>query len=582
LVEETAERTWAAIERTLAEAALRESEERLRLALAAANAGAWEWDVATNANVWSDELWRLYGLEPQSCQPDWSVWLNTIHPDDRDAAKRVTVEAAAEGRELSVEWRVNNPGAPERWLLSRGGPIYRADRPGPSYFGVVFDITDRKLAEQRIGYLAHHDVLTGLPNRLAFNERLAAAIRNADETRTVVAVLCLDLDRFKEVNDVYGHVVGDELLRQVADRFRAVAEESEIARVGGDEFTAIVSGRSLATRATETAERLRGTVAKPFKIDGREVRVGLSVGVAIYPDHGDIEAVQASADAALYRAKADGGAKLCVYSSTLDGRLRERHSLRQDLESAIANREFLLHYQPQVNVKGDIFGFEALIRWRNPRRGLVPPNEFIPLAEASGLIIAIGEWVLREACREAASWPKPLNIAVNLSPVQFLNDELPTMVHTVLLETGLPGRRLELEITEGVLVNDFSRVSATLRQLKSLGVRVAMDDFGTGYSSLSYLQSFPFDKIKIDRSFVSSLHDNASSQAIIRAIIGLGRGLQVPLIAEGVETQEQLEFLRSAGCDEAQGYLIGAPRPIDAYATFVGRKTEMRLGKASA
>jgi len=212
----------------------------------------------------------------------------------------------------------------------------------------------------------------------------------------------------------------------------------------------------------------------------------------------------------------------------------------------------------------------------------VPPDEFIPVAEESGLITAIGEWVLREACQEAASWPKPLSIAVNLSPVQFLKDELPALVHTVLLKTGLSGSRLELEITEGVLVNDFSRVSAILRQLKSLGVRVAMDDFGTGYSSLSYLQSFPFDKIKIDRSFVSSLHDNASSQAIIRAIIGLGRGLQVPLIAEGVETREQLEFLREAGCDEAQGYLIGAPRPIDAYSEFVGRKTEIRLKRALA
>jgi len=582
LVEETAERTWAAIERAHAEAALRESEERLRLALAAANAGAWEWDVATNNYVWSDELWRLYGLEPQSRQTDWNVWLNTIHPDDRDAAKRATVEAATEGRELSIEWRVNNPGGDERWLMSRGGPIYRTDHHTPHYFGVVFDITVRKIAEQRIAYLAHHDVLTGLPNRLAFNERLAAATRYADETRTGVAVLCLDLDRFKEVNDVFGHVVGDELLRQVSNRFVAVAEGIEIARVGGDEFTVIISGRSLATRTTEMAEQLRSAVATPFEIDGQELRVDLSVGAAFYPDHGDIEAVLASADAALYRAKADGGAKLCVFSSTLDGRLRERHALRQDLERALANDEFRLHYQPQAGADGEIFGFEALIRWRHPLRGVVPPNEFIPIAEESGLIAAIGQWVLREACREAASWPRPLSIAVNLSPIQFLKDDLPAVVHAILLETGLSGRRLELEITEGVLVNDFSRVSATLRQLKTLGVRVAMDDFGTGYSSLSYLQSFPFDKIKIDRSFVSSLQTNASSQAIIRAIIGLGRGLQVPLIAEGVENVGQLEFLRCAGCNEAQGYLIGAPRPIDAYASIVGRVAEPRFGKSSA
>jgi diguanylate cyclase (GGDEF)-like protein/PAS domain S-box-containing protein len=582
LVEETAERTWAAIERALAEAAMRESEERLRVALGAANAGAWEWDVASNSNVWSDELWRLYGLEPQSRQPNWDTWLSTIHPDDRDAAKRTTVEAAAEGRELSVEWRVNNPGGAERWLLSRGGPIYRTDQATPHYFGVVFDITDRKTSEQKIGYLAHHDALTDLPNRLAFNESLAAAVRNADQTEAAFAVLCLDLDRFKEVNDVFGHVIGDELLRQVSKRFCAALEGFEVARVGGDEFTVIVRGEALPKQAADRAERLRDAVATPFDIDGRQVRVGLSIGAAFYPEHGDIETVLASADAALYRAKAEGGAKLCFFNSTLDSRLRERHALRQDLESAIENAELLLHYQPQADAEGNIFGFEALLRWSNPRRGLVPPDEFIPVAEESGLITAIGEWVLREACQEAASWPKPLSIAVNLSPVQFLKDELPALVHTVLLETGLSGSRLELEITEGVLVNNFSRVSAILRQLKSLGVRVAMDDFGTGYSSLSYLQSFPFDKIKIDRSFVSSLRDNASSQAIVRAIIGLGRGLKVPLIAEGVETQEQLEFLREAGCEEAQGYLIGAPRPIDAYSEFVGQKTEIRLKTASA
>ncbi len=569
-------------ERRRVQDALRESEERVRFALTAASAGAWEWDLATNASVWSEELWKLYGLEPHSCTPSYDAWIQTIHPDDRLAAEGAIARATTVGRELAVEWRVRESGGATRWLLARGGPVYHPDQPRPRYVGVVFDITERKKSEERISYLAHHDILTGLPNRLAFGDSLSAAIARADETRTAVAVFCLDLDRFKEINDVFGHATGDELLRQVSNRFLAAGQGAEIARVGGDEFTVFVSGNPESAHASEVAERLLGAVATPFNIDGRQVRVGLSVGVALYPDHGDKETVLASADAALYRAKAEGAGKACFFDSTLDNRLRERHALLQDLENAVERKELLLHYQPQARADGGIFGFEALIRWRHPRRGFLPPNTFIPIAEQSGLIAEIGEWVLREACREAAAWPRPLNIAVNLSPAQFLKDGLPATVHAVLIETGLPGHRLELEITEGVLVNDFSRVSAILRQLKCLGVRVAMDDFGTGYSSLSYVQSFPFDKIKIDRSFVSSVHNNSSSQTIVRAIIGLGRGLRVPLIAEGVETEEQLEFLRSEGCDEAQGYLIGRPRPIDDYAAVVGRKPWTLLSQASA
>ena len=433
----------------------------------------------------------------------------------------------------------------------------------------VFDITERKKIEDRIVYLAHHDVLTGLPNRAAFAERLAAAIAEADAKGSLVGVLCLDLDRFKEVNDVFGHSVGDELLRRVADKLRAAAADAEIARVGGDEFTVVVSGGALLERVADTAERLRLAVADPFEIGGRHVRIGLSIGGAIYPNHGDMTTLLANADAALYRAKTEGGGRACFFDSDLDSRLRERHALLQDLRHAIERGELLLHYQPQARENGDIFGFEALARWLHPSRGFVPPDVFIPIAEEGGLVAEIGEWVLREACREAASWPNPLCVAVNLSPIQFRNDGLPQLVHAVLLETGLPAQRLELEITEGVLVDDFSRVTTILRQLKCLGVKIAMDDFGTGYSSLSYLQSFPFDKIKIDRSFVSSLRSNKSSEAIIRAIIGLGRGLGVPLIAEGVETQDQLEFLVSAGCCEAQGYLIGRPGPIQDYAAIV-------------
>jgi len=573
LAEDVAERTWEAIERVRAAEALRASEERLRYGLRAANAGAWDWDPATNSNVWSDEAWRLYGLEPHSCEPTFAVWQDTIHPDDRRQVIRSVSEAVATGSEFSVEWRTREAGDAQRWLMSRGGPMRHPDLVTERYTGVVIDITDRKRSEQKIGYLALHDTLTGLPNRAAFNERLGAAIAKADETGTSVALLCLDLNRFKEVNDVFGHLAGDELLRQVSQRFKTVSQGAQIARVGGDEFICIVTGKSLPDRAWKLAERLRGAVAAPFDIDGRQIHISIGIGAALYPDHGDVEAVLANADAALYRAKAPGGGNICFFDSGLDTRLRERRALLQDLENAVERNELLLHYQPQAAADGEIFGFEALLRWRHPQRGLVAPGEFVPVAEESGTIVPIGDWVLREACREAASWPLPKTVGVNLSPKQFLKEGLPQLVHAVLLETGLAPHRLELEITESVLIDDFSRVSAMLRQLKALGVRVAMDDFGTGYSSLSYLHSFPFDKIKIDASFVSSLHANPGTKPVIKAIIGLGHGLGVPVLAEGVETEEQLEFLKSVGCFEAQGFLIGRPHPINVYAADVGRPT---------
>ncbi|MCW2284128.1 diguanylate cyclase (GGDEF)-like protein/PAS domain S-box-containing protein [Rhodoblastus acidophilus] len=570
LIEEAAERTWAAVERARAAQALRDGEERLRLALRAANAGVWSWNIATRDGVWSEELWSLYGLDPRAATASYDAWLASVHPGDREATLTFIADAMAAGRDFEVEWRTNAPPGAERWLLSRAGPLRDPDGAVRRYTGVVLDITGRKKSEQKIGYLAHHDTLTGLPNRAAFNQRLADAIAGADEQQTSVAILCMDLDRFKEVNDVFGHAVGDELLRRVANALLGASRGSPLARVGGDEFMMLVTGKAPAARATELARRLCDAASRPMEIEGRQIRIGLSVGVALYPDHGDRETALANADAALYRAKSERGSHVCLFDSGLDSRLRERNALFQDLGEALERDQLSLHYQPQVNAAGEIFGFEALLRWLHPQRGFISPDVFIPIAEERGLIVAVGEWVLREACREAASWPNPLSVAVNLSPVQFQKDGLAGAVHAILMETGLSARRLELEITEGVLVDDFARVTATLRQLKAMGVRVAIDDFGAGYSSLAYLQSFPFDKIKIDRSFVAGLPDNGNSQAIVRAIVGLGRGLGVPLIAEGVETSAQLDFLRAAGCGEAQGFLIGAPEPIAAYAGALG------------
>ncbi|MEI8277390.1 MAG: bifunctional diguanylate cyclase/phosphodiesterase, partial [Hyphomicrobiales bacterium] len=406
-----------------------------------------------------------------------------------------------------------------------------------------------------------------------FNECIDATIDLAAVANESFGVLCIDLDRFKAVNDVFGHGIGDSLLREVAGRLEQVCQGAFVARVGGDEFIVITPTAQQPQAAEALAERLAAAFETDITIDSHQMRVGLTIGVAIYPQDGaDATALVANADAALFRAKSEARGSIRFFELAMDQQLREKRALQQDLRKAVEQNELALHYMPQADMDGRITGFEALARWHHPRHGLVPPDVFIPLAEESGIIGALGEWVLRTACHEAASWPNKLHIAVNLSPVQFQHGDLPSLVHQVLLDTGLSPARLELEITEGVLIGDFTGAVAMLRRLKNMGVRVAMDDFGTGYSSLSYLQSFPFDKIKIDRAFVANLSHSQQSATIIRAVIALSRGLAMPVVAEGVETEAQRAFLAAEGCDAIQGYLVGRPMPIEDYAKLVGRK----------
>jgi diguanylate cyclase (GGDEF)-like protein/PAS domain S-box-containing protein len=465
---------------------------------------------------------------------------------------------------------VETPGNGTRIVNSRRLAI-RGDDGEPQYLlGVIEDVTERKQAEDRIAHLAHHDALTDLPNRAAFTEQLQAMLQTAAAENESFAVLSLDFDRFKDINDVFGHSAGDALLCEISRRLKDAAGDAFLARLGGDEF-ALISGGAASTAAA-LAERLLDCAADECEIDGHRLRASLSIGIAIHPSDGaDATTLLGNADAALHRAKADGRGTIRFFHAATDQQLREQRALQHELRSALDNGELTMHYQPQASTVGEVTGFEALIRWHHPGRGLVPPGVFIPLAEESGFIIQLGEWILREVCREAASWPNPLQVAINLSPVQFRHGDLPGLVHSVLLETGLSPDRLELEITEGVLIGDYSRATSILRRLKALGVRIAMDDFGTGYSSLSYLHAFPFDKIKIDRAFVSGIDCNSQSAAIIRAVIGLARGLNLPVVAEGVETKEQLAFLSDEACDEVQGYLIGRPGPIETYADTVGR-----------
>jgi diguanylate cyclase (GGDEF)-like protein/PAS domain S-box-containing protein len=438
------------------------------------------------------------------------------------------------------------------------------------------DVTDRRQTESRMAHMAYHDGLTDLPNRAAFLQALAQMIEACSGGGEEFAVLSVDLDGLKEINDVFGHAIGDKVLVEVAHRIQAVAHGGVVARLSGDEFGLIIDGKQ-PEAGKALAQQLVEAMASEFQIDGKSVRTGLTTGISVFPHNGaDAASLLANAGAALFRAKAKSRGTISIYEPAMDQQIRDRRVLHQELSVAIRNGELSLYFQPQAKsgrtvATSEIIGFEALARWQHPVRGFVPPSDFIPLAEESGLIVEMGEWILRQACKEAASWPKPLQIAVNLSPAQFMHGDLVGLVHSILLETGLAPGRLELEITEGVLIEDFDRGLALLRRLKALGVRISMDDFGSGYSSLSYLQAFPFDKIKIDRDFIINLGRNPQSAAIVRAVIGLGHGLEMSMVAEGVETEPQLLFLADQGCDAVQGYLIGKPLPIVQYASIVGR-----------
>lgn len=424
------------------------------------------------------------------------------------------------------------------------------------------DVTEQRQTEEKISHMAHYDALTDLPNRTLFYEKMEELLMRVPQGGSF-GVLSLDLDHFKSVNDTRGHQIGDKLLQTVAERMRGCVRETHVvARLGGDEFAVLYAELGSPEDLTALAARLINALSAPYQIEGYQVTIGTSVGIAIAPGDGiDPNQIMKNADLALYRSKADGGGKYRFFEPKMDARMQERHALELDLRNAIANGEFTLNYQPIVKIKtGKVTACEALIRWQQPERGWVPPLEFIPIAEETGLIVPIGEWVLNQACAAATEWPNELTVAVNVSPVQFKGANFIDTVKSALEKSGLPASRLELEITELVLMQDDNAALTLLRKLKKLGVTIAMDDFGTGYSSLGYLRSFPFDKIKIDQSFIRDLSKSKDSLAILRAVVGLGRSLDIVILAEGVETQKQLEVLRTEGCTEAQGYFFSQPR----------------------
>ena len=520
-------------------------------------------DAEQRLEVCNERYTRMYGLLPGQLKPGMTI--SEILQKRTDAGTYAGEIPETYVRDLLTVVTSDKP-TTKIQELNDGRVIAVKYRPiaGKGWVATHEDITEQRRVQDRVAYMAHHDGLTDLANRVHLTERLTVALADEHE-RNDLAVLYLDLDRFKEVNDTLGHGSGDELLKHVAERLSECIRETDlVARLGGDEFAILQIGGEQPKDATALAARLLELIGNSFEIDGQQVAVGTSIGIAIAPSDGkEADHLLRNADLALYRAKSDGRGTYRFFEPEMDRRAQARRRLEVDLRKALQNGEFELYYQPLVNLERDeIGGFEALLRWNHPERGKILPGEFIRLAEETGLIVPIGAWVLREACAEATKWPDHLKVSVNVSAVQFKGAGLATLIIAAIAATGLRPDRLEIEITESVMLEDPDAAFAVLTRLHDLGIRIALDDFGTGYSSLSNLRKFPFDRIKIDRSFVADLSEaNIDAIAVVRSVAQLGVSLGMSTTAEGVETKDQLDLVRSEGCTDIQGYYISRPIP---------------------
>ena len=560
-----------AIQLIAREVELKQLNRRIDIALNNMTHGLCMFDVEQKLIVCNKTYVQMYALTPELSQP--GTLLQAIdgyrarignaalaNPEQMVAANAiVTREATAYTQEL-MDGRIV---AISQRPMQDGG-----------FVAVHEDITERRRAEAKIAHLARHDMLTNLPNRVLFREHLESEFNRVQPGRGF-AVHCLDLDHFKTVNDTLGHPIGDELLKLVAVRLiEAVPSTDFIARIGGDEFAVVQTNVARPEQCSQLAARIVELVSQPYDIDGRHIVIGASIGIAIAPGDGaNPDTLLKNADMALYRAKEDGRATHRFFEREMDKRLQSRRALELDLRKAIANGEFEVYYQPIIDLQGGrAAGLEALLRWKHPERGFISPAEFTPLAEETGLILPLGEWVLRTACLHASKWPKDVSVAVNLSAMQFKGRSIVQLTMNALAASGLAAARLDLEITESVLLQDEANTLAILHQLRELGVKISMDDFGTGYSSLAYLRNFPFDQIKIDRSFVNDMLVRQDCRAIVRAVIGLAKSLDISTVIEGIETREQLQAAKAEGCDLGQGYLFSKPMPEREVAAFLAKR----------
>ena len=559
-----------AIQLIAREVELKQLHRRIDIALNNMTHGLCMFDAEQKLIVCNKTYVQMYALTPELSKP------GTMLPAIESYRAGIGNGAIANPEQIAAATAIHarEPSAFTQELMD-GRIVAVSQRPmqDGGWVAVHEDITERRRAEAKIAHLARHDMLTNLPNRVLFREHLENAFERTQLGRGF-AVHCLDLDHFKTVNDTLGHPIGDELLKLVAARLiEAVPATDFIARIGGDEFAVVQTNVSRPEQCSQLASRIVELVSRPYDIDGRHIVIGASIGIAIAANDGaNPDLLLKNADMALYLAKGEGRGTHRFFEREMDKRLQSRRALELDLRKAIANGEFELHYQPILYLQtGKVSGFEALVRWNHPERGMIAPLDFIPLAEETGLILPLGEWVLRTACAHAVKWPQAIAVAVNLSAMQFKGRNLVQLTLNALAASGLPSSRLDLEITESVLLQDETHVLGLLHQLREIGVRISMDDFGTGYSSLAYLRNFPFDKIKIDRSFVRDMLVRKDCQAIIRAVVGLARSLGITTIIEGIETKEQLAGAKADGCDEGQGYLFAKPMPESQVAEFLAK-----------
>lgn len=548
-----------------------EMERRLQLVIDGTNDGIWDWDILRDRVFWSDRIYQILSMDKGTLGDKFDELKKLMHPKDRSEFDKAVRNHLVYNGAFNIEVRIHDSHQSYRYILLRGKVKRNLENKPVRMAGSISDITDQKLFEQKLRHNAYHDSLTLLPNRAFFVEELSKTLYQTNESVDFIfAIILLDLDKFKLINDNIGHHTGDDLLKDVANRIeRCLRSGDVLARIGGDEFAIVVNDIRQAGDATHFAQRVKAEIMRPFIVSGKEIFISSSMGIVFNNEtHDSTEAILRDANTSLTQAKQKGNGTIEVFSSSMREREIESYRIETALRQAVDKDELFLVFQPIYNIEDDtIGGFETLVRWKNPEMGLIRPFEFIPVAEESGLILPIGEWILKKACSQMKKWMDQgfgdLLIAVNVSAPQFSHQNVPDLIKRTLRETGLPAANLKIEITESVAMKDVDKTIETLEHLNQMGIHISIDDFGTGYSSLSYLKQYPIHTLKIDRSFVIDIPEDKDNMSITSTIIAMAKNLNLSIIAEGVETQEQLDFLKEQKCDQVQGFFYSKPLKVD-------------------